>query len=178
MSQSMQQVVLGDLSVEEQREERRRKIDERLLEIGAQLGAEGLTKHKHALCYFDNIEYKNLGGQQLTAHCMFCGMGPISSTGSTRLVEHLAICRACPQAVQQQVDELLGKSSKKRKAKADATQLAAEEADRALRAHKVCGAIQVELMPHSLTFFSVLALHVGAPRQPQAVGNQTRAASS
>ena len=39
----------------------------------AKLGTAGITKPKDLLEFVNNLKYKTVGGQQLTADCMFCG---------------------------------------------------------------------------------------------------------
>lgn len=130
------QVMVGD-DLATELDEKRARLQEKTLDIFASIGNGGPSKPKHALRFFENISFKTVGGQQLTATCMYCGSGPIASTGSTRLVHHLTNCLACPKEVRKPFQDMQAVTGTKRKAKTEAEVLAAEEADRLLQAEKV-----------------------------------------
>ncbi|KAL1510965.1 hypothetical protein AB1Y20_005791 [Prymnesium parvum] len=130
------QATLGD-AVDEEIAKRRAAVTEKMLDILGRLGPDGPTKPKHAQMFFKNIQFKATGGQQLTATCMFCDLGPIASTGASRLVHYLNNCSACPPIVKCSFQGMTNESQKKRKAKDEATKLAEEEAELARRKEKV-----------------------------------------
>ncbi|KAL3907743.1 MAG: hypothetical protein SGPRY_010062, partial [Prymnesium sp.] len=83
-----------------------------------------IIKPKAVLPFFTSVQYKSIGGTQLSATCMFCTKF-LSSTGCTRLVDHLASCNVCIPAVREQVEKLIDKKMQKRKVKDDAQDEAA-----------------------------------------------------
>ena len=99
-------------------------------------GPEGPTKPKHALDFTRDLCYDKVGGQHLTASCMFCNTH-LMSTGSTRIVDHFAkACVLCPPAVRDFCVGLRSKVSAKRERKEEHTQLVVQEQDSALRVLK------------------------------------------
>ena len=64
------------------------------------LGQAGIVRPKDALLFVKDLQFKagSKSVQQLTCKCMFCSMH-ISSTGATRVVDHLTACALCPQPV-------------------------------------------------------------------------------
>ena len=71
-----QQLALGD---EEQIDDRLARRAHELEGRLAKLGTAGITKPKDLLEFVNNLKYKTVGGQQLTADCMFCGVQIIST---------------------------------------------------------------------------------------------------
>lgn len=132
----MLQTELNDDPITE-RQKKRAKLEERTQDVLEKLGPNGICKPKHVLHFFDNIHYKHVGGQHLSASCMYCGFGPITSTGASRLVHHLSMCSACPSAVRKGVKEMVDTASQKKKLKMATQGAAAEEAARVLQAEKV-----------------------------------------
>ena len=99
-------------------------------------GPEGPTKPKHALDFTRDLCYDKVGGQHLTASCMFCNTH-LMSTGSTRIVDHFAkACVLCPPAVRDFCVSLRSKVSAKRERKEEHTKLVVQEQDTALRVLK------------------------------------------
>ena len=90
------QLFLGDDdSAQERSLSLREEVDKKL----AAYGPDGPTKPKHALDFTRDLCYDKVGGQHLTASCMFCN-AHLMSTGSTRVVDHFAkVCVLCPPAV-------------------------------------------------------------------------------
>lgn len=86
------QMPLGD-DPDTARARKRAELEERTHDILQMLEPDGPSKPKHALHFFEEIPYKFVGGQQLTATCMFCQHGPIASTGAAR-----ASCSICCSA--------------------------------------------------------------------------------
>ena len=66
-------------------------LDVLLDEKFATLGEAGIARPKDALLFVNNLDYKTAGGAQLTCFCMFCNLR-ITSTGSSRVVDHLRAC--------------------------------------------------------------------------------------
>lgn len=130
------QTVLGDNPVA-QLDRKRKELEERTQEILDGLGENGLCKPKQVLEFFNDVKFKSVGGQQLTAICMYCGFGPIASTGATRLLLHLSKCSACPANVRAQVVEMSCAANKKRKSKQEAVDAAKAEGERMLKAERV-----------------------------------------
>ncbi|KAL1525074.1 hypothetical protein AB1Y20_019947 [Prymnesium parvum] len=75
---------------------------------------EMVTKTGGAFSFFKDI-VKKQGTQQVTADCTFCWKS-VTSTGASRLAEHLADkCVACPKEVKVKFQELKNKVEHKRK---------------------------------------------------------------
>ena len=96
------QPLLGD---DDDKEARHAAMLEQVNDIVARLGDTGISKPKDALLFVVNLQYKKVGGQQLECQCMFCNK-LISSTGATRVVDHLIVCILCPDAVKQSYAEV------------------------------------------------------------------------
>ena len=80
-------------------------------------GKAGIMKPKQLMEFMKNITYKKVGGQQLSAECLFCG-AVISSTGATRVVEHFARdCVMCPPCVRDPAQALRSETAGKRERK-------------------------------------------------------------
>lgn len=107
-------------------------------EVADLLHQQPIEKPRHVLNFFRNATYKSGGGQQLSATCMFC-KHKITSTGSTRLVEHLAGCIATSNfpEVKEPCQKLLGSRADTRKEKNENMKRTREEADRVLEVIKV-----------------------------------------
>ena len=81
------QTLLGDADDKKERlEALEQEVQDKITALGGRI-----DKPKHALRFVTNIQYKAVGGQQLTADCMFCRKS-ISSTGATRVVDHFKEC--------------------------------------------------------------------------------------
>jgi hypothetical protein len=94
--------------------------------LGTMGGA--VRKPADAQAFFLRIEYKSVGGQQLTANCMYCSR-QVVSTGATRLVDHLRTCSLAPIEVKRSCTTLVASRGEKRKAKAESVSLVNDEAD-------------------------------------------------
>ena len=88
---SSAQDLLGDAS---DISERQKAIADRVRQVG------NITKPAQAAEFFDNKQYKSVGSQQCKGDCFFCTK-QVTSTGSTRQVEHILICPVCPADVKQ-----------------------------------------------------------------------------
>ena len=133
VSASSRQDFLGD---EEAAETRMTAIREEVTYKLSLLGEAGITKPKEVLEFAKNVQYKKVGGQQLTCECLFCGTH-INSTGATRLVDHLSnACVLCPASVKDPCLAMRSKTDWKRKGKEEHTALVKEEQDQALRVMK------------------------------------------
>ena len=132
-----QQLALGD---EEQIDDRLARRAHELEGRLAKLGTAGITKPKDLLEFVNNLKHKTVGGQQLTADCMFCGVQiirQIISTGATRVVEHFRDkCLACPSVVKEGCNILRDAAERKRKEKEQHTALVVAEQEHAVVAVK------------------------------------------
>ena len=103
----------------------------------ALFGNAGIVKPKQVMDFTKNITYKKVGGQQLSAECIFCG-AVINSTGATRVVEHFARdCVMCPPCVREPAQALCGETAGKRERKDQHKLLVQAEQEQALRIIKV-----------------------------------------
>ena len=102
------------------------------------LGAPGIVRPKDALLFVKDLEYKegSKSVQQLTCKCMFCNMH-ISSTGATRVVDHLTACVLCPQRIKVPLRNVRACTSGKRKHKQEQLKLVSDQADKALNDAKL-----------------------------------------
>ena len=73
-------------------------------------------EEQHATKEVKEVTYKQVGGQQLTAKCMFCNV-PIASTGATRIVDHFLRCQLCLPEVKAACVALRDTTQVKRKEK-------------------------------------------------------------
>jgi hypothetical protein len=87
------QTVLGDSGSDAEREAR-------LTALVEQVGS--ITKAGQALHFCEEIVYAKVGGQQLKAKCVFCRLS-LTSTGSTRVVDHMIVCIRAPSQVQKRL---------------------------------------------------------------------------
>lgn len=94
-----------------------------------------IDKPKFAREFFTDIKYKKVGGEQLTAKCMFC-TAAVTSTGTTRLKDHLSSCVLCPPRVKKPFQLLVKEASNKRKLKDEQMSLHLEEAAAEMRKAK------------------------------------------
>lgn len=111
----------------------RKALDEKVDMILERLGS--IEKPKSAKEFFTNVQYKKVGGELLTASCMFCKTS-VTSTGLTRLKDHLAACVLCPARVKQPFKDLRAQVHAKRKLKEEQQALHQEEAADHLRKAK------------------------------------------
>eukprot|EP00327_Prymnesium_parvum_P021228 CAMPEP_0113236624 /NCGR_PEP_ID=MMETSP0008_2-20120614/4192_1 /TAXON_ID=97485 /ORGANISM="Prymnesium parvum" /LENGTH=214 /DNA_ID=CAMNT_0000083637 /DNA_START=363 /DNA_END=1003 /DNA_ORIENTATION=- /assembly_acc=CAM_ASM_000153 len=95
-----------------------------------------IDKPKHAKEFFTGATYKRVGGEQLTAKCMYCSV-LVTSTGATRLLDHLVKCSLCPSEVRERFAALRNITHSKRKEKQESEALMKEEAERQLCQAKV-----------------------------------------
>ena len=116
-------------------------LDALLDEKFATLGEAGIARPRDALLFVNNLEYKTAGGAQLTCFCMFCNLR-ITSTGASRVSDHLRACTLCPERVKQPLQLLRAKTDKKRKVKEEHSKLVAVHADEALKEAKLVKAEQ------------------------------------
>mmetsp|Transcript_15687 Transcript_15687/g.27266 ORF Transcript_15687/g.27266 Transcript_15687/m.27266 type:complete len:207 (+) Transcript_15687:3-623(+) len=86
--------------------------------------------------FFTGATYKRVGGEQLTAKCMYCSV-LVTSTGATRLLDHLVKCSLCPSEVRERFAALRNITHSKRKEKQESEALMKEEAERQLCQAKV-----------------------------------------
>ena len=105
------------------------------------LGEAGITRPKDALLFTNGLEYKAGAVQQLTCKCMFCNIH-ISSTGATRVVDHLTACYLCPVRVKQPLAEVRAGTAKKRKTKKEHMKLVHDQAADNLNEIKQVKALQ------------------------------------
>ncbi|KAL1527180.1 hypothetical protein AB1Y20_015859 [Prymnesium parvum] len=98
-----------------------------------------IDKPKQAKEFFVDVTYKKVGGELLKGSCMFC-TSSVTSTGSTRLVDHLISCHLCPQNVRIPFADIRKGTASKRKEKEETATLVAREAEqmcRQVKAQKV-----------------------------------------
>ena len=133
LAQNEQQGLLGDV---DDAQSRLLKIYEEANDKLMTFGPGGLSKPKQALEFVKNVTYKSVGGQQLTCNCMFCNVS-ISSTGATRVVDHLLKCQLCPPDIRTPCEAMRDTTAGKRKDKQEAVVVAGEERERALQAVKL-----------------------------------------
>lgn len=128
------QAILGDV---ETAAVRRSELEERAAEIVNEMGGmETINKPKAVMKFYTDIQYKNVGGQHVTAVCMFCQL-KLTSTGSTRLLQHMCSCALCPTRLMESFKLLQQNTVEKRKAKIDHMAVVAEENERTMNAMKV-----------------------------------------
>ena len=101
----------------------------------AQMGG-SMRKPADAEAFFVNVLYKKVGGQQLTADCMFCHRA-VTSTGASRLVDHMGGCALVPVVLKNSCTAMILSRQAKRKNKAEVAALVVDEADARLAAAKV-----------------------------------------
>ena len=88
----------------------------------ATLGEGGIRRPKDTLTFLNNVAYKKVGGQQLTANCMWCA-NAINSTGASRVVDHFLACLLCPSDVKESCMKLRNETVQKRQEKEEHGQL-------------------------------------------------------
>lgn len=118
-NQNKVQTCLGDQPVDDAHQA---KIVAVLQELGK------ITKPKQVMSLFTDHRYKKVGGQQLTAACLFCKRD-VTSTGATRLVEHTASCPLVPKDTKDSFLRLLNQKDEKRVEKRQLITLIAEEVE-------------------------------------------------
>ncbi|KAL3895711.1 MAG: hypothetical protein SGPRY_013447 [Prymnesium sp.] len=135
LEREQQQALLGDANSQRQLELASRQA--RADAILETLGPKGLAKPRDTLHFFTDVKFKKVSGQQLEAKCMFCKLGPMSSTGATRLVDHLVGCLLCPPSITEAVNKMRTKTQSKRKEREEMTSIVQEESALALQLEKV-----------------------------------------
>ena len=118
--------VLGDDDAEERKDE----LNALVVQVGE------IKKCKQAIEFFTNIKSEKVGSQQVKATCVFCKRGPIASTGSARLVDHLLCCDAAPRPVKEGFKLLREATNSKRKLEEEAIVLREEERQHTAVAHE------------------------------------------
>lgn len=95
-----------------------------------------IDKPGKAIEFFYDKKYRAVGSQQLSAKCFFCHM-PVTSTGSTKLLNHLMSCVLTPKTIKDAFISLRSLTESKRKAKAEVISVARDEAQLAVHEHNV-----------------------------------------
>ena len=134
-SRTERQSVLGD---DQAAGDRQLALQEEVEALLVSYGDEGPNKPKRMLNFTRNVQYKRVGGQQLQAECMFCGLLLLlTSTGATRIVDHFAMqCVLCPTSVAKPCKELRARTDVKRERKDEHVVLVKEEQDQVVRVLK------------------------------------------
>lgn len=84
-----------------------------------------IDKAGSAFHFFHDVKRKEFS-QQLTSTCTFCNLH-VTSTGATRLVQHLVKCITAPKEVKKAFEELESRKAVKRKIKEQQLESALQE---------------------------------------------------
>lgn len=149
------QLRLGD---DETAAQKRAALVEETAAILMRLPGGDISKPKQVESFFLNIKSKSVGGQQLSANCMYCKK-LVQSTGAVRLVDHLAFhCVLCPDTVKKSCNNLRAKTTSKRKERDETEALNREESEQILRLEKAKKAAALKQLGIKASFKSAETL--------------------
>ncbi|KAL1500308.1 hypothetical protein AB1Y20_012974 [Prymnesium parvum] len=94
-----------------------------------------ITRPSNVFSFYSDSTYFKVGGQQLTAKCIFCKM-LFTGAGATRFVDHTSRCALAPPTVANSCNKLIASRGSKRKAKEQATALVQQEAELQAEDHR------------------------------------------